>query len=170
MAGSALAQGRALPTTAPDCVQARRSLTGGAKPLCVGLARDGDDVLMFVTGSSEAKYTGIGFGEAMADALIVLLFPQPTGTVTASMRVSTGRTRPVATQVATVEVLSASVQGDLFGAQVRCRGCGAQATPAGGIQSLIWAQGRAMSTEVGDQGVTSYHFPYARGKLRARMG
>ncbi|BFZ54183.1 hypothetical protein PYCC9005_001215 [Savitreella phatthalungensis] len=155
--------------SAGDCVQARRSLTSPATPLCVGLTRDGDDVLMMVTGSSEAKYTGVGFGEAMADALILLLFPQPGGTVTASMRVSTGRSRPAATQVATVEVLRSSVQDNLFSAQVRCKGCGSKAVQSGGPQPMIWAQGRATTTEVGDQGVTSYHFPFARGKLPANM-
>ena len=145
--------------------------TGG---LCfaINVPTDAPNDLFFkVTGSSGNQYTGIGIGRAMAGSMMVLLFPQPGGTVTASMRLATGRSRPaLAASTTTVEVLEGSTsQGGKFTANVRCRNCrswtgGSIATA--GTQEFIYAYGTATGTEVGDKGVTTYHGPLSRGRFQ----
>jgi hypothetical protein len=122
---------------------------------------------MKVTGSTKTKYTGIGLGPSMTNTLMVLLFPA-NGKLTASMRLSTGHSRPGKNTDPNikVELLDGTVvNGDTFTANIKCTGCrqwssGALAETA--TAELIYAYGSA--TGEGDAAVTSYHF-LGRGKF-----
>lgn len=145
----------------------------GTPELCVALniptEPDASNDLFFkVTGSAKTAYTGIGFGKVMAGSLMILVFPQPGGTVTASMRLATGRSRPaLAPPTTTIEVLDGSAaDGTKFTANLRCKNCRTWtggAFAASNVQEFIYAYGSATGTEVGDKGITTYHGPLSRG-------
>ncbi|ORY84323.1 hypothetical protein BCR37DRAFT_378335 [Protomyces lactucae-debilis] len=139
--------------------------------ICVAMNLPSDapkDIFMKVTGSTKTSYTGIGLGPSMTNTLMVLLFPAD-GTLTASMRLSSGHSRPGknADPNIKVELLDGTVvKGDSFVANIKCTGCrqwssGSLAETNGA--GLIYASGSA--TGKGDAAVTTYHF-LGRGRFQ----
>lgn len=132
-----------------------------------------NDMYIRITGPSTRQYTGLGFSATMTDSLMLLIFPT-TGNVTASMRLSSGHSRPALAEASiAAEVLPGSrSDGSSFVANIRCRNCRKWSTGAiksDTPQDFIYAYGSATGVEVGNQAITTYHGPFSKGHFSLNL-
>ncbi|CAI6341124.1 unnamed protein product [Periconia digitata] len=88
------------------------------------LANNSNDVFIYLT-SPAYSWVGVGFGESMKNALMLIVYPNSNGNnVTVSPRVSTDNTEPTFSSDVKLDILPGTgITDEMFVLKARCRSC-----------------------------------------------